>query len=116
VIGALNLLRVGPGPLAAPDAKLVRALADIATVGVLHERIVSRSVATATGLQNALNSRVRIEQAKGILAERANITIDEAFEVLRGFARRNGRKLSEVAAGIVQHTLDVGVNDLSQDR
>jgi len=115
VIGALNLLRAGAGSLAPADAKLVRALADIATVGVLHERIVSRSVATATGLQNALNSRVRIEQAKGILAERGDITIDEAFEALRGFARRNGRKLSEVAAGVVQHTLDIGVSDIYKE-
>src|SRR3954447_7562193 len=89
VIGALNLLRADPGELTASDAKLVRALADIATVGVLHERIVTQSVATASGLQTALNSRVRIEQAKGILAERAGLTVDEAFELLRKFARRN---------------------------
>ncbi|HZX54481.1 MAG TPA: GAF and ANTAR domain-containing protein [Ilumatobacteraceae bacterium] len=111
VIGALNLLRAAEGELAAPDAKLVRALADIATVGVLHERIVTRSVATASGLQTALNSRVRIEQAKGILAERAAITIDEAFERLRQYARRNGRKLTEVAAGVVHRSIEIPLDD-----
>ncbi|HZB41688.1 MAG TPA: GAF and ANTAR domain-containing protein [Ilumatobacter sp.] len=112
VIGALNLLRVTAGDLLGADAKLVRALADIATVGVLHERIVSRSVTTATGLQTALNSRVRIEQAKGILAERATISVDDAFEAMRTFARRSGRKLSEVAMGVVQHTLDIPIGDM----
>src|SRR3954454_15229459 len=59
VIGALNLLRAAEGELAAPDAKLVRALADIATVGVLHERIVTRSVATASGAENTVKRRGR---------------------------------------------------------
>jgi len=115
VIGALNLLRAGPGELEAADAKLVRALADIATVGVLHERIVTQSVATASGLQTALNSRVRIEQAKGILAERADVTIDEAFELLRRYARRNSQKLTEVAAGVVHHSIEIPVGDTDKD-
>jgi len=115
VIGALNLLRAGPGELDAADAKLVRALADIATVGVLHERIVTQSVATASGLQTALNSRVRIEQAKGILAERADVTIDEAFELLRKYARSNSQKLTEVAAGVVHHSIEIPRDDAPKD-
>jgi len=111
VIGALNLLRADAGELTASDAKLVRALADIATVGVLHERIVTQSVATASGLQTALNSRVRIEQAKGILAERAGVTVDEAFELLRKFARRNSTKLTEVAGGVVHHSIEIPASD-----
>jgi AmiR/NasT family two-component response regulator len=97
--------------LVVADAKLVRALADIATVGVLHERIVSRTVTTATGLQTALTSRVRIEQAKGILAERRALSVDDAFELVRTFARRSGRKLSDVAQGVVERTIDIPIAD-----
>jgi transcriptional regulator with GAF, ATPase, and Fis domain len=111
VIGALNLLRFSAGDLVVADAKLVRALADIATVGVLHERIVSRTVTTATGLQTALTSRVRIEQAKGILAERRALSVDDAFELMRTFARRSGRKLSDVAQGVVERTIDIPIAD-----
>ena len=107
VIGALNLLRVRSGLLADSDAKLVQALADIATIGVLQERLVSKSVTTASGLQIALTSRIRIEQAKGILSERSNISVDTAFDLLRSFARRHSMRLSDVAAGVVTRSLDV---------
>lgn len=107
VIGALNLLRVEPGLLGDADAELVKALSDIATVGVLQERLVSRSAATASGLQTALTSRVRIEQAKGILSERLDISVDAAFELLRSYARGKSQRLSDVALGIVSRSLDV---------
>ena len=101
VIGALNLLRVAPGVLSDGDARLVRALSDIATVGVIQERTISASHAATSGLQIALTSRIRIEQAKGVLAEREAISIDDAFEALRGYARGNRVGLSHVAAEVV---------------
>ncbi|MCU1396190.1 MAG: hypothetical protein JWM34_4618 [Ilumatobacteraceae bacterium] len=105
VIGALNLLCVDDGSLSAPDARLVRALADIATIGVLQERTISRSQSMASGLQTALTSRIQIEQAKGILAERVRISIDEAFDRLRTHARQNRLRLTDVAIGVIDRTI-----------
>jgi len=107
VIGALNLLRIESGRLDERDAMLLGAMADIATVGVLQERFATASTATATGLQIALNSRIRIEQAKGILAERHDISVDRAFETLRTHARRHGERLTEVALDVVQRHIDI---------
>jgi transcriptional regulator with GAF, ATPase, and Fis domain len=107
VIGALNLLRDGPGELAEPDLALARALADVATIGLLHERAVRESRTTSAQLQMALTSRVLIEQAKGVLAARRDIDIDTAFDTLREYARRHGRKLTDVARDVVENGLDV---------
>ena len=106
-IGAINLLRARPGALTDDDAQLARALADIATIGVLQERAISRTAHTSAALQHALTSRITIEQAKGVLAERAHVSIDEAFELLRGFARRNRLGLTVVAEQVVRGGLDL---------
>jgi GAF domain-containing protein len=107
IIGALNLMRVQPGHLSDSDARLVQALSDIATIGVLQERYVSRSASVASGLQIALTSRIRIEQAKGIISERSNISVDDAFDLLRSYARGRSQRLSEVAARVVERSLDI---------
>jgi transcriptional regulator with GAF, ATPase, and Fis domain len=107
VIGALNLLRTGIGALSEADAKLVRALADIATVGVLQERTIAESQSTTAALQTALTSRILIEQAKGILAERAVVSIDAAFELLRGYARGHRLGITDVAGQVVRGSLDI---------
>jgi hypothetical protein len=111
-IGAINLLRAKTGDLEQTDATLARALADIATVGVLQERAIAESTSTAKALQHALSSRITIEQAKGILAERSNLSIDEAFELLRGHARRNNAGLTGVAEQVVAGTLDISERPL----
>ncbi len=107
VIGALNLLRVSTGKLDDADARLVRALSDIATIGLIQERTIKGSQSTSAGLQNALTSRIRIEQAKGVLAERRSVSTDAAFDMLRGYARHHRLKISEVAADIVTRRLDI---------
>jgi GAF domain-containing protein len=107
VIGALNLLRDRAGELGDPDLALARALADVATIGLLQERAVRESRTTSAQLQVALTSRVLIEQAKGVLAARNDIDIDTAFETLRTYARRHGRKLTEVARDVVENGFDV---------
>lgn len=106
VIGALNLLRTGPGRLAERDARVLRALADIATVGILQERLLNPSP-DASGLQTALASRIHIEHAKGIVAERNNLQIDDAFDKLRSYAQDNGLRLTDVATGVISRTIDV---------
>lgn len=83
-IGAMTLLRNSAGSLDPADADLVRALTQVATIGLLQERALTASQVTSIQLQNALTSRVRIEQAKGMISERHGVGVDTAFEMLRG--------------------------------
>ena len=101
VIGALNLFRATPEPLSPPDLRIAQALADVATIGLLQERAVRRMETVAEQLQAALNSRVVVEQAKGKLAERLSIEMDEAFGLLRVYARNSNQRLTDVARNFV---------------
>jgi hypothetical protein len=104
VIGALNLFRAEPGPLDPAGLRSGQALADVATIGLLHERNVRRGEAVAEQLQTALNSRVIIEQAKGKLAERLSTDMDRAFTMLRDYARNTNQHLTDVARVFVDST------------
>jgi len=101
VIGALNLFRAEPGPLEEADLRIGQALADVATIGLVHERNVRRRETVAEQLQAALNSRVIIEQAKGKLAERLGIDMDRAFTMLRDYARNSNQRLTNVARDFI---------------
>ena len=101
VLGALNLFRTTPGGLDHADATAAQALADVATVALLQHRAVSEAQTLAEQLQDALNSRVAIEQAKGVLAAQADLGMDEAFLQLRGYARAHQRLLTRVAEDVV---------------
>jgi transcriptional regulator with GAF, ATPase, and Fis domain len=104
VIGALNLFRASPSIFAAAEIRVGQALADVATISLLHERGMRRSETLNEQLQTALNSRVVIEQAKGKLAERLGVDMDRAFGLLRDFARARNRRLSELAQAFVDGT------------
>jgi GAF domain-containing protein len=104
-IGALNLFHHQPQTISDAALRLAQGLADVATIGILQQRAVQRSADLADHLQTALNSRLIIEQAKGVLAEREQVDMAGAFEMLRGHARGTGRKLSEVAAAVVADQL-----------
>jgi ANTAR domain len=101
VIGALNLFRVGPGGLAPADIRVGQALADVATISLLHERSMRLSDTLNEQLQTALNSWVIIEQAKGKLAERLGVDTDQAFSLLRDRARSSNRRLSDLAQAFI---------------
>lgn len=101
VIGALNLFRANAGAFAPGDVRVGQALADVATISLLHERSMSRSDTLNEQLQTALNSRVVIEQAKGKLAERLSLDMDQAFSLLRGYARARNLRLSDLAQAFV---------------
>lgn len=101
-IGALNLFHTAPGSLPEADLRLAQALADVATIGILQQRAILRGDVLAEQLQTALNSRVVIEQAKGMLAELGQIDMEEAFTQLRGYARDHNRRLSDLARDLVQ--------------
>lgn len=106
-VGAFNLFSAEAGALDAETTELGQALADVATIGILHERAVRRQEVVTEQLQVALNSRIAIEQAKGVLAERLQLGIDEAFAALRGYAREHNLKLAEVARAVAVGELDI---------
>lgn len=101
IIGALNLFGTRPGALSADTVRLGQALADVATIGLLQARAISRRDTLAEQLQTALNSRVIIEQAKGVIAERRQIDMDESFVLLRTLARSRNRRLSDLSRAVV---------------
>ncbi|MFC9251239.1 GAF and ANTAR domain-containing protein [Amycolatopsis thailandensis] len=107
VIGALNLFGTRPALLDDDGLRLGQALADVATIGILHHRLLQRQEIVTAQLQTALNSRVIIEQAKGVLAERLLVSVDDAFGVLRAHARSNNLKILVVANGILDRTMDI---------
>lgn len=101
-IGALNMFSRSPGALTRRDLDVAKLLADVATISILSHRNIRDQEILAEQLQTALNSRVAIEQAKGILAERLGCSTGEAFQRLRAYARRQRRPLIEVANGVVR--------------
>jgi GAF domain-containing protein len=107
VIGTLNLFRSAPGGLDQPVARAARALVDVATIGILQERAFRQQELVAAQLQAALHSRVVIEQAKGVLAERHHVTPDQAFLTLRRYARDHNRPLTALAGDVIHGTADI---------
>jgi hypothetical protein len=107
-IGALNLFGGVPGPLPELDLALGQALADVATIGILQERAIRRGEVLNEQLQSALNHRVIIEQAKGVLAQYGGLAPADAFDRLRRHARSRNLKLTNVARRIVDKELDPG--------
>ncbi len=107
VIGTLNLFRTKPDGLDPAVVVAATALVDVATIGILQERAVRQQEVMAGQLQLALNSRVLIEQAKGILAERLQVTPDEAFVLLRRYARDHNLPLTGLAGDVIRGTAPI---------
>lgn len=106
VIGAMNLFGLEPGELDEADQEAVRALAEFATLALLHGRALSDARMVTEQLQSALDSRVVIEQAKGIIAASSGLHVQDAFELLRRHARNHGLRLDDVARQVIAGTLD----------
>jgi hypothetical protein len=107
IVGSLNLFNAGTAGLDSAGLRMAQALADAATIGILQQRTIRRSEVAAAQLQGALTSRIVIEQAKGVLAERLQIRADDAFEVLRGAARSRNLLLSDLARDVASGSPDV---------
>jgi GAF domain-containing protein len=105
VIGALNLFRGSDEPFTGIEMEIAQAMAEMAAIGLIQERALRERNLLTEQLQAALNSRVAIEQAKGMLAEYLNITVDTAFTLLRNYAREHNRKLSQVASDVVDRKI-----------
>ena len=104
-IGALNLFRTSEGALDHDDIVIGQAFADVATIGILQYRAASEAQAVNDQLNNALNSRVVIEQAKGMVAERSGVDMEQSFHRLRSYARSHNLRLVDVARSIIEGTL-----------
>lgn len=107
VIGALNLFRAEPGTLDDDDLALAHALADLASIAILQAAAATEARERDTQLQHALDSRIVIEQAKGMIATHAHIDMDASFDRMRSRARRLNTKLTDVATLIVAGQVDL---------
>lgn len=101
-LGTVCLFSKEPGHLSDRDAALVQTLADAAILSILQQQEIAEGRALNEQLQHALDSRVVIEQAKGFLAQRLGVSMDEAFTVLRRQARTTQRRLQDVARQVIE--------------
>lgn len=108
VVGAMNLFTVDARRLDDEHVAVGQAMADVATIGLLHERNLREQTVLSEQLQAALHSRVLIEQAKGVLAARAGVDVAQAFTMMRTHARRHGLALTAVASAVIDGSLDPG--------
>jgi GAF domain-containing protein len=105
VIGALNLFGAEPTEMERVDIDSAQALADVATIAILQQRKSYQAQALNEQLQHALNSRIVIEQAKGMVAERESLNMPAAFSALRTYARLHNLRLVDVAGSVVDGSL-----------
>jgi GAF domain-containing protein len=106
VLGALILFTERPCPWDDEQLGVAQAMADVAAIGLLQERALREQTVLADQLQSALDSRVLIEQAKGMLAARAGITVADAFSRMRTHARGTGSTLTAVATAVLNGSID----------
>lgn len=104
-IGSIGLFRSRVGDLSDRDATVARALANLGSIGILHERVAREGSVIAEQLQRALDSRVLVEQAKGVVAASLDVDVDEAFRLLRQHARHRNENLHAVSRAVVDRTL-----------
>lgn len=105
VIGVVDLYRQVPGPLAAQDAAAAQSLADAATALIINARSYAGATELNRQLQHALDSRIVIEQAKGIVSEQLGLSQEKSFDRIRTHARSNRTRISEVVDAIVEGRL-----------
>jgi hypothetical protein len=106
-LGALGLFGTTVGSLSERDLELGQALADVASIVLVQDRIASDKEMVTQQLQTALDSRVVLEQAKGVLAQRGGLDMEQAFATLRRYARDHNLRLSELARSIVSRELPI---------
>jgi GAF domain-containing protein len=113
VIGALNLFHIDPGEMRQADIAAAQAMADVATIAILQHRATREAQVINEQLNHALNSRIVIEQAKGMVAEREGLNIEQAFFTLRTHARNHHLRLVDVAGDVIGGTLAASALDRS---
>lgn len=111
VIGALNLFDLDAGEMSSADIDAAQALADVGTIGILAHRAALEANVLNDELSHALNSRIVIEQAKGMIAERADLDMGQAFAMLRHHARNHNLRLVDLANAVIAGTIPVSALD-----
>lgn len=106
-IGAMNLFGRETGPLSTEDAAIAQAFADVATITLLQERAARESAVINEQLQRALNTRILIEQAKGVISHTANVDINHAFTMLRDYARAHNQTIYDTAAKVIGRKITI---------
>jgi GAF domain-containing protein len=107
VLGCLNLFMSEPVALSDADVVVAHALADVASIAIVQAQASREAAIRESHLRHALNSRIVIEQAKGMIAQRDRIDMDAAFGTLREYARNNNRGLTDLAEELVSRRLAV---------
>lgn len=107
VIGTMNLFANKRGALTEHDVAVAQALSDVVTIGILQEQVVRDGNILAAQLNRALDSRILMEQAKGIVSQTVSLTMDQAFAAIRTHARNNNLTIRAVAAGINDRTISI---------
>jgi GAF domain-containing protein len=107
VIGALNVFGDEALPLGPADVKVVQAMADVATIAILQERAIASADVLTEQLQGALNSRIVIEQAKGVVSRDHGVNVDDAFIALRAHARTHHLRLADLAHDVVNREVEL---------
>ena len=111
VLGALNLFHVHPGKLRPADLEAGQALADVATIAILQHRATLETQLLNEQLNEALNTRIVIEQAKGMVAEHESLDMEQAFATLRNHARSHNLRLADVARAVIAGQLRASALD-----
>ena len=111
VLGALNLFHVESGRMRDSDVNAAQALADVATIAVLQHRAALEAHVLNEQLNNALNTRIVIEQAKGMVAEREGLDMEQSFIALRRHARNHNLRLADVARDVIDGVLTASALD-----
>ena len=111
IIGALNLFNVSVGEMVDANVEAAQALADIATIAILQHRAVSEAQELNNQLGQALNSRILIEQSKGMIAQQLSLDMDEAFSMLRQHARNHNLRLADLASDVIEGKLSASLLD-----
>ncbi len=106
-IGTMNLFSQHVGALGTEDIAVAQALADVATIGILQERSIRSANVVSEQLQHALDSRILIEQAKGVVAATTKMSMTDAFITLRSYSRNHNLPLRQVADDVIARRIDV---------
>lgn len=109
VVGALNLFGSKPGPLNEADLRLAQALADVATIALIQDRAAADKNLVNEQLQHALDSRVVLEQAKGVLSYSSDLDMSAAYAALRQYARDHNLKLTDLSRALVNRAVPAAV-------
>jgi GAF domain-containing protein len=107
ILGTMNLFGITAGEVTARDAAVAQALADVATIGILQERVIQEGHLIEGQLHRALDSRILIEQAKGVIANELSLSMDDAFNLLRKYARDRNLTISSVSEQVSNRAISV---------